>query len=91
VNAVVCACGRRAEIDGPWTSLGFGALRTPSHDPDECSRQIGYQGRLDGRAEMVEPTIKHLLERRSLSGLEIAEIRTNLLDLVHSLPLGPVR
>lgn len=94
MNAVVCACGRRIERVSGFPNIED--LRTATHDPDECSRAIGYQSRLDGRVEMVEPFIAQLAERRSIArrvgrGGELAEIRTNLLDLTRSLPLGPVK
>lgn len=41
--------------------------------------------RLDGRREMAEAAVSHLIERRTLSGAEIAEIRTTLLNRVVSL------
>lgn len=90
MKAIVCACGRRIE-DQDWaTGTGLAlALRTPGHDPDECSRNIGFQGRLDGRREMAEAAVEHLVERGTLSGVEIAEIRSNLLDMVVSLGAGP--
>lgn len=88
MNAVVCACGRRIETHGPIHDP-WGLLHDRGHDPDECSRQIGFQGRFDGRQEMAEAAVEHLIERQTLGGAEIAEIRTNLLDFVKSLPLGP--
>jgi hypothetical protein len=96
MNAAVCACGRRLESEGtysggPSTSYLMSALRTETHDPDECSRQVGFQGRFDGRREMALAAVDHLIERQTLDGKEVAEIRTNLLDLVTSLPLAPVR
>lgn len=89
MKAIVCACGRRVE-DQDWaTGTGLAlALRTPGHDPDECSRRIGFQGRLDGRREMAEAAVEQLMERGTLGGKEIAEIRTNLLDMVLSLGFG---
>ena len=75
-HAVVCACGRRYEYepgmgsDKPWWHL----LKTERHDPDECSGRVGYQDRLDGASRMVEIALRHLNERKTLSGEEIAEI-----------------
>lgn len=89
MDAVVCACGRR--IESSTFRPSFATLRTEGHDPDECSRQIGFQGRLDGRAEMVDAAIDHLEERGSLSGAELFEIRTVLSQLVSTLPLGSRR
>lgn len=88
MDAVVCACGRRVEREYPSTRPTMFDLRAPGHDPNECSRQIGFQGRFDGRREMAEFAIEHLAARRALGGAEIAEIRTNLLDAVNSMPLG---
>lgn len=90
-SVAVCACGRRLESDWKTPDGLMMSLRTPGHDPDECSRQIGYQGRFDGRAEMVEPVMDHLSARGSLAGRELAETRAELLGLVHSIPLGPVK
>lgn len=92
LQAAVCACGRRIESSNPMLSAMtlMAELKAHGHDPNECSRGIAYQGRFDGRREMALAAVEHLIERRTLSGEEIAEIRTNLLDLVHSLPLGAV-
>lgn len=91
MKAIVCACGRRVE-DQDWaTGAGLALLlKTSGHDPDECSRNIGFQGRLDGRREMAEAAVEHLVERGTLSGVEIAEIRSNLLNKVISLGFGKV-
>jgi len=90
VNAVVCACGRTIERGELLMPPTIDDLRAAGHDPDECSRQVGFQGRFDGRREMALLAVDHLSERGTLGGLEIAEIRTNLLDAVHSLTLGKV-
>ena len=89
MDAVVCACGRR--IESETRRLSFADLRTEGHDPDKCSRQIGFQGRFDGRAEMVEAALAHLSERGSLYGVELFEVRQVLSALVATLPLGPRR
>jgi len=82
--AIVCACGRRVEAEGV-AYLPFTYLREGDHDPDECSRQIVYQGRIDGRLEMVDVTIEHLIARRTLNPGGLAEIHTVLLDRARSL------
>jgi len=102
MNAVQCACGRRIERETNHPSIED--LRTPLHSPDECSRNIGYQGRIDGRREMAWyqgridgrremaiAAVAHLINRRSLSAPEVCEIRDNLLQMVTSLPLEEVR
>jgi hypothetical protein len=40
---------------------------------------------------MALAAVEHLIERRSLGAAEIAEIRTNLLNMVLALPLGKVK
>ena len=85
MDAVICACGRRLESD---THLDFADLLTEGHDPDECSRQVGFQGRFNGRAEMVDAVVAHLGERESMSGAELFEIRQVLSASAATMPLG---
>ena len=87
-HAAVCACGRKLESDDHTRTpmLLMADLRTATHDPDECSRNIGYEERCRGRREMVEATMRHLLIRRSLSAAELAETRTELLGYVMHMP-----
>jgi len=81
-HAVQCACGRR--IEG---TNDFARLKANGHDPNRCSAEIAYQGRIRGRQEIVGVCIDHLAERRSLSGAELAEIRTVLAGKAATLPL----
>lgn len=85
MDAIMCACGRRIEREYPSPRPTMYDLRTAGHDPDECSRQIGFQSRLRGRHEMVDRTMEHLLSRNSLGPNELSEIRTELVHLAGML------
>lgn len=85
MNAIVCACGRRVESDDPLSTDFVALLRRGDHDPDECSRQMGFQSKLQGRHEMIDATMSHLLERRSLGVEELAEIKVHLVHIAGRL------
>ena len=85
----ICACGRKYESDKQFAELaGWANLFADGHNPDDCSRRIGYQDRLDGRAEMIVAIRKELIARRTLGGAEIAELTGNLREA--ALRIRPV-